>query len=165
MVPSPGREHQRLERELLFILTEVVERAGLGIVLHDFNVADPVRKLEDFRVPDISVVLSGGGAEVLDAYIAGGPDLVVEVLSPGDETYEKLPWYAAQGVRELLLVHRDTKDLALYRLQNGELVRVAASPDVLESSVVPLRFERIDRDGKLGLRVALIEQPGKVWEI
>jgi Uma2 family endonuclease len=30
--------------------------------------------------------------------------LVVEILSPGDETYDKLDWYAAGGVDEVLVV-------------------------------------------------------------
>jgi Uma2 family endonuclease len=31
--------------------------------------------------------------------------LVIEVLSPGDESWKKLPFYAAHGVEEVLIVN------------------------------------------------------------
>ena len=33
-------------------------------------------------------------------YFEGAPDVVVEIRSPGDESYEKLEFYAQLGVRE-----------------------------------------------------------------
>ncbi len=35
----------------------------------------------------------------------GTADLVVEVRSPDDESYAKLDFYAAKGVREVLVLH------------------------------------------------------------
>jgi len=43
-----------------------------------------------------------------DVYIVG-PPLVVEIRSPGDESYEKLPFHAGLGVPEVWIIHRDTK--------------------------------------------------------
>jgi Uma2 family endonuclease len=53
-------------------------------------------------------------------YFDGGPDAVVEIHSPGDESYEKFPFYAAVGVREVLVIDRDTKEPELYELIGGE---------------------------------------------
>ena len=44
-----------------------------------------------------------------DAYLEGGPTVVVEIRSPGDETMEKLPFYAQLGVPEVWIVDRDTQ--------------------------------------------------------
>jgi Uma2 family endonuclease len=35
--------------------------------------------------------------------------LVLEIISPGDETWEKLDFYAAHGVEELLIVDPEEK--------------------------------------------------------
>ena len=165
MGPSPNDEHSRLEQEIIVILREVVALAGIGVLRHELNVADPAKELEDFRIPDISVVMRGSTAQRKGTYIAGGPDFIVEIRSPGDETYEKLAWYAKQGVREALVMGRDTKHLELYRLQGGVMVLVASSPAVVESQVIPLRFERVERAGKPALVITHTKEPGKRWEI
>jgi Uma2 family endonuclease len=47
-----------------------------------------------------------------------GADLVVEFRSPGDESYEKLPFYAGRGITEALIVHRDRR-FELFRLDDA----------------------------------------------
>jgi len=37
---------------------------------------------------------------------------VVEILSPGDDTDNKLPFYAAHGVDELLIIDPDTQTIS-----------------------------------------------------
>ena len=37
--------------------------------------------------------------------------LVVEIVSPGDETYEKVPFYAAHGVEEVLVVEPESDNV------------------------------------------------------
>jgi Uma2 family endonuclease len=165
MNPSPSREHQRIEAELLIILKEVVERGGLGEVLHEFNVADPEKGLQDFRIPDLSVVLHDSRAQVRENFIAGGPDFIIEIHSPGDETYDKLAWYANQGVREVLVIDRDTRALAFYRRQGSQLVEAGSSPASGESEVLPLRFERVLQADPSRLRLSHQRDPGRRWEI
>ena len=41
--------------------------------------------------------------------LVGGPDFLVEVASPGDRSLDKLAFYEGIGVRELLMVDRDSK--------------------------------------------------------
>lgn len=134
------------------------------VVWLQLNVADPARGLDDFRIPDISVVLRGGRAQVRDAFIAGGPDLVIGVRSPGDETEEKLPWYASQHVREVLVIDRDTKKPTLYRPKGGRL-GFATETDSVVLETVPLRLERSVRQGKAHLKVTDTSERGRSWEI
>lgn len=54
---------------------------------------------EDYRVPD-GGLLSPGPDELYLSTAA----LVLEVVSPGDESWEKLPFYAAHHVAEVLIV-------------------------------------------------------------
>ncbi|MSQ13319.1 MAG: Uma2 family endonuclease [Dehalococcoidia bacterium] len=122
---------------------EVVEDTGLGQVFYELDVADPEKGLQDFRIPDLLAILRNSAAQLREAYVAGGPDFVLEIHSPDDETYEKIPWYAVQGVRELLVIDRDTQALTLFRASGGQLREVAASPGVVECETVPLRFEQM----------------------
>ena len=53
--------------------------------------------------------------------LAGAADFLVEIISPGERTREKIPFYSSLGVVELLIVDRDPWTLELYRQQNGQL--------------------------------------------
>ena len=52
-----------------------------------------------------------------DTYFEGAPTVVVEIRSPGDETMEKLPFYAKLGVPEVWIIDRDTRQPELYLLK------------------------------------------------
>ena len=165
MAPAPNLEHQRIEKRLLLVLVEVVEDTDLGQVFHEVNVADPEKRMEDFRIPDLVVLLPESYGKMQGTFIAGGPDFIVEIHSPGDETYEKLPWYATQGVREALIIDRDTKAPALYRQQGGQLIEVGHYPTGVASQILPLRFELMMEEGSPRLRISHREDPSRYWEI
>ncbi len=46
--------------------------------------------------------------------------LVVEILSPGDESWQKLPFYAAHAVDEVLVIDPDERSVAWLGLRGGE---------------------------------------------
>jgi Uma2 family endonuclease len=87
--------------------------------------------------------------------MAGAPDVVVEIQSPGDEPYEKLPFYAALGVPEVWIVNRDTKVPELYRLRaDGSYREVPAGKDGwLRSTATGVELKQ-GKPGKLAVRVA-----------
>ncbi len=68
--------------------------------------------MTSYRVPDLAFARP---EVVADRGIEGVASLVVEVLSPGDEAYEKLPFYRRVGVEELLFVDPRTKAFELRR--------------------------------------------------
>ena len=45
--------------------------------------------------------------------------MVVEIQSPGDETYEKLPFYAELGVSEVWIINRDSRSIEVYALRTA----------------------------------------------
>jgi hypothetical protein len=53
--------------------------------------------------------------------------LVIEVVSPGDETWDKLPFYAAHRVDEVLIVDPQKRAVEWLALENGEYRSVPRS--------------------------------------
>jgi len=80
----------------------------------------------DFRIPDL-VLLTPARAHIdRNEYFEGGPDVVVEVCSPDDETYEKLEFYTRVGVGEVWIIDRDTRLAELYQRSGEALVLTKA---------------------------------------
>jgi Uma2 family endonuclease len=131
MVPAPSAAHQRLNAELMMVLGPLAKAQGL-VPLVEANVyhAD-----DDYRVPDQLYArteqLSDRGAEPAAV-------LVVEILSPGDETYDKLDWYAAGGVDEVLVVDPDSRRAEVFARRGSRMVLVESTPGRLESLGVEL---------------------------
>jgi Uma2 family endonuclease len=154
VMPSmPSLEHQELVHDLGAIFDEVVKRPGLGKVYPGVNVSDRGADWKkNYRVPDLVVVLKNSRAVSHSTHVQGGPDFLVEIESPGDDSEEKVPFYGQLGVRELLLIQRDKRGLRLLRLEGRELVLVPASPlegkRWLVSAVLPLAFRRKTQGGK-----------------
>ena len=133
MVPPPAERHQSLGSELLIALHPLVRELGLKIAYEiGLFAAD-----DDYRVPDLGVYrpdqASARGLE-------GTAELVVELVSPGDESRAKLPWYAARGVREVVLIDRDALAVEVYRTVND----VPVLDEHGRSAVLGCSFERLD---------------------
>jgi hypothetical protein len=94
---------------------------------------------------------------------------LLEIYSPGDETYQKIDWYGEQGVRELVIINRDTKGVELYRHDGDSLKPVSASlPDgsgAVESALLPLRFETVEDATSPRLRIEHLEPPHRSWVV
>ena len=94
--------------------------APLGLV-----VSGPVNigvSENDHRVPD-GVVLRDRTDQVWVPTAA----MVVEVRSPGDETYEKFHFYYTRGVEEILVADPAGRDLRLFGRGSAEYERIDAS--------------------------------------
>lgn len=86
--------------------------APIGVIMPG---CDPVQ-------PDYVVVLAGRASIIRDKRIFGVPDILVEVLSPGNTPYDqdvKLRAYARAGVPEYVIIDPRTRTLSHYRL-DGE---------------------------------------------
>ncbi len=128
MAPMPNHEHQLLVGRFTRVLDEVVTDAESGDVVPGVNVSDRVTGWEsNYRVPDVAVFLKTTRAVNHDQFWYGGPDFVVEVVSPHDQTREKLHFYGAVGTRELLVVDRDPWRLELYRRDGNALLLASTS--------------------------------------
>ncbi len=145
--PLANLPHQDLATALAGILFNVITLEERGRVQGGANISDRRAGWKrNFRCPDVVVVLKEGRAADCHTHWLEGPDFLIEVQSPGDETEEKIPFYSQIRVRELLIIHRDTRQLRLYRHDGQRLVPVRPTEygggKWLMSAVVPLAFRR-----------------------
>ncbi len=110
MNPAPHRRHARLQAQLIELLGQLA-RARELTPLGEFNLGEP----ENYRVPDAALHRPGPD----DLYNATAA-LVIEIVSPGDDTWSKLPFYAAHDVDELLIVDRESRTVKWLALEQGE---------------------------------------------
>lgn len=171
VMPSlPSLPHQRLVLGLGIILAEVVLKEGLGEVYPGANVSDRRDDWKsNFRVPDVVVVLKDSKAVDCDTFLYGGPDFLVEIQTPGDATEEKIAFYGKIQVRELLILHRDTLELRLFRHDGRELVQVKPTTfkgkKALVSEVLPLALQQKSVRGKPRLTVWRTTGKAHQWTV
>jgi len=111
MVPGPSFEHGRVTQQLAELLGPLASAAGL-LAVGEFNLGESEH---DFRVPDGGLHRPGAAGVWLSTAA-----VVVEVLSPGDETWQKLPFYAEHDVDEVLIVDPGERAVAWLALRDGE---------------------------------------------
>jgi Uma2 family endonuclease len=170
MPPLASNFHQDLVGDLYAMTREVVYLEGRGRVQPGANVSDRNEDWkENFRVPDVVVVLNDGTAIDRGTHWQGGPDFLVEVESPGDDTEEKLPFYSQIRVREVLIIHRDSRKLKLLRLNDGEFTEVEpaklAGRSWLCSEVVRLAFRRVRVRGRPRTVVCRTDGQAGEWTV
>jgi Uma2 family endonuclease len=169
MAPLPNNEHQSIAFHLGCLLDEALGESQEIQVLVGVNLAGPSEDWEqDFRCPDVAVFLKDTQAENFETHWRGAADFLVEITSPGDRTYEKVPFYDRIGVHELLIVNREQWILELYQRRAGRLSKTAQSqlPEsgVLAAGKVPLTFRLIPGKKRPAIEVA---RPGggRTWMI
>ncbi|MDY6938918.1 MAG: Uma2 family endonuclease [Cyanobacteriota bacterium] len=97
-------------------------------------------------IPDVVWASYDRLEQLLDeaGHLVGAPELVVEVLSPGQKNERrdresKLKLYSVQGVLEYWIVDRFARTVAIYRRENArlELVATLYESDELTSLILP----------------------------
>jgi Uma2 family endonuclease len=141
MVPPPAHVHSRVQTDLVVALSQVARSRGLQV-----NVECGLFARDDnYRVPDVVLArredCSRRGVE--------RAELVVEVLSPDDESRDKLPFYASVGVPEVWLVEPSSRAFELLVLRDGTYGQIAATGTVCSPT---LAIELCVIDGVLELR-------------
>lgn len=140
---APRWSHQKVADNICAVLnhwsdeTKVGEATTTpGIIFSDANNV----------IPDV-VWISYKRLEILldDAeHLTGAPELIVEVLSPGDENERrdrevKLKLYASQGVQEYWIADRRLQQVQVYRRQAATLKLAATllAGDEINSPLLP----------------------------
>jgi len=119
MVPAPSGEHADITQQLAVALDAPARAAGLFPTMGEFNLGVSEA---DFRVPD-------GGLHRARPHGTWFPTaaLVVEIVSPGDETWAKLSFYATHSVDELLIVDFAERTVHWLGLTDGEYCEIERS--------------------------------------
>ena len=108
VAPAASSRHAAVQAAVLAMLRDHV--AGPHLVVGPFNLG----QAHNYRVPDGGVLRDGETR----LYVATAA-LVLEVISPDDESYSKLDHYAQHGVSELVYVDPEQHDVQLRRLTAG----------------------------------------------
>ena len=154
MPPAPNREHQELEGVLEAWLRANWARPGGNKVYHQINLASVGGWPHDYRIPDLVLLAADRFHIDHNEYFEGAPTVVVEIHSPGDEAYDKMPFYAKLGVPEVWIVDRHGRVPEVYALAGDRYERQAPDHEgwILSSAAGIQLREHPGR--KLALQVA-----------
>lgn len=141
---APRRVHQEIFGRVLTKLNIFLEGQKCKAYGAPFDVRLPVKSKKHTDIdtvvqPDICVICD---MEKLDDLgCVGAPDLVVEILSPGNNRKElrnKFEVYEESGVKEYWIIHPNEQTLVINFLEKGVYVpsRFFTVGDVVESKVV-----------------------------
>jgi Uma2 family endonuclease len=142
VTPSPSWQHQTAVSNLMLILGTFVRERRLGWV----RVAplDVLFSQFDVVEPDVLFVSRARAEQIRKLYLAGAPDLVVEVLSPSTRRVDlevKRRLYESRGVPEYWLVDPVAETVEIDRAAGGRFERQptlsAGAGDRLESPLFP----------------------------
>ncbi|MGH2559540.1 MAG: Uma2 family endonuclease [Thermomicrobiales bacterium] len=136
---APAKPHQRLLGRLYRVIDDAANAAGAGEV---FMAPVDVRfSLHSQVQPDLLFIRRERAGIYRVNTVNEPPDLVVEILSPSNRSYDekvKRALYERMGVSELMLADPDAPALHLFVLSGGRYVPVEPDADGrLHSTVVP----------------------------
>ncbi len=140
MPPAPVPAHQRVVLRLATLLLEHVATNDLGAVY--VAPLDVVLSEHNVLQPDILFIRKDRLNIVTETHVAGSPDLVIEVLSPGTAAADRgrrMDAYAAFGVPHCWLVDPRSHTFEVYELRGEryELVARFTEGDAFRSALFP----------------------------
>ncbi len=173
MSPFPSWEHQGVVDDLAAFFKFHWQDLGEGVRRTNVGVKPPgtpdvelegAQVPENYRGPDLVFLLRGHEDRVQGGWVVGPSDAVIEVRSPGDETYKKFPFYHGLGIPEVIVVHRNTKAVEAYTRGTTEYERVAPNPDGWVDSTIldtAFRTEANPTGGDPILRLRRLRHPDR----
>jgi Uma2 family endonuclease len=114
LVPATNLNHARIARQLQLVLDDAARAAGLELLMQEFNLGDSI---DNYRVPDGGIFRPGTEGTWISTAA-----MVIEIVSPDDETWEKLPHFAARGVDEVVIVDPGKQRVDWLALRRGQYV-------------------------------------------
>ncbi|MEZ6087084.1 MAG: Uma2 family endonuclease [Pirellulaceae bacterium] len=130
MNPPPNVEHQDFEWQLETWLRQFWIPAGSGNkVYHQVALSPDDNWVHNYRTPNVVLFRPEHLRFLRPTYCHGPCTVAIEIRSPGDETYEKLDFYAQLGVPELWVIDRDTRKPELHVLKDNSYHLQASDAD------------------------------------
>lgn len=123
MSPAPGAGHQRISFSISMAFGSCFKGKPCSVFVAPFDVRLPIPKEgKDTTViqPDLCIICDE--TKIDKQGCNGAPDLVVEILSPGNSTHEmdtKFQLYQDAGVKEYWIVEPAEKAVFVYTLRDG----------------------------------------------
>ena len=152
MSPAPSRIHQEISLSLTSILLKSVQNeacklyvAPFDVRLINFSKSTKDQEISTVVQPDLCIICDR--TKLDDRGCIGAPDLIIEILSPGNSKKEmglKFNLYQENGVREYWMVDPTEHAVYMYILENGKYIGLKPfiETDLLESTIFPeVKFE------------------------
>lgn len=152
MSPAPGSFHQEVSWSLARKLDSVFRKksckmyaAPFDVRLINFKESTADHQITTVVQPDLCVICDT--QKIDERGCLGAPDLIIEILSPGNSKKEmdiKFDLYEENGVLEYWMVNPAEKTIAIFVLQNGKYsgIKPIIEDSKLESPTFPeLKFK------------------------
>ncbi len=144
MSPAPSRRQQQISGNIFYELKQFVQRGPCEVYSAPFDVRLPRKSASDIDIttvlqPDVCVVCDASKLD--EKGCVGAPDIVVEVLSPGNNAKElknKYEVYEEAGVPEYWVVSPQDETVLVYTLTGGKYTasRMMVAGDSVHSTVL-----------------------------
>ena len=136
MSPAPNRLHQDISLKLTSEFLKVFPNDGCKLYVAPFDVRFPDKNgnIKTVVQPDLCVICDPNKLDERGCF--GAPDLVVEILSPGNskrEMKDKYELYQEQGVSEYWVVRPEEQNIHIYVLKDGQYIGIAP---VVEGDII-----------------------------
>lgn len=149
MTPAPAPTHQIVFRKLFLRFGNFLEKSACQLFPAPFDVRlpDSKKQLDDELVytvvqPDMCVICDAD--KIDDRGCLGAPDLMVEILSPGNSKKEmgiKFDLYEENGVKEYWLVDPSEKVVFVYVLEDDRFIGL--KPFTEDDEISPKLFPEL----------------------
>lgn len=121
---SPSTKHQRVSSKLQLKLGMFLEDDNGEVFAAPYDVELKSESMEGTKIviPDISVICNKSG--FTDVRYVGVPDLIVEILSPSNQSYDlitKLNLYMSYGVKEYWIINPMLNSATVYILDEDKM--------------------------------------------
>src|SRR5436190_10181906 len=150
MSPAPSTAHQKISMKLTGILYNNFKNHSCNLFAAPFDVRllDSKKSTADKDVftvvqPDLCVICDENKLDKRGAF--GAPDLVIEILSPGNSKKElkyKFDLYEEAGVLEYWIVDPTEKSILIYVLRDNQLIGL--HPLIEEDHIRRPLFPKLD---------------------
>lgn len=141
MSPAPTFPHQEVLSNLHASMNVYGRKSNLGKCL--VSPIDVYFDEKNILQPDIIFISNENMSIVKDEKVKGAPDLIVEVLSPGNkkhDTERKRPVYEKYGVKEFFIIDPRTKEVITYYLRNNKFIKQESTSGKITSMLLKKSF-------------------------
>lgn len=150
MSPAPSTNHQRISRKLTGFMIYAFKNHSCELFIAPFDVRllDKKKSALDKEIhtvvqPDLCVICDE--AKIDERGGIGAPDLVIEILSPGNSNKEmkyKFDLYQEAGVLEYWIVNPADKTFFIYVLKDNQFIGM--HPLIEEDTIQSKLFPQLD---------------------
>ena len=130
MSPAPSRSHQEISMTVTVILAKFLRNqscrlyaAPFDVRLINFKESSKDNQITSVVQPDLCVICDANKLD--EKGCIGAPDLIVEILSPGNSKREmtlKFDLYEENAVKEYWIVNQSDKTILIYVLKEGKYI-------------------------------------------